>query len=225
MNTVSRIGLGGIAILFLANWSAENSTSSGVYQKHSVNYYGTVTTQQGKTVPAHNISIGNMLRAIDVYEVQKNDAAPRKIEDGITYITLSKNPQQNGDISKLDLNEVATISLPETDTLYTYQVKKQYRPTEYVKIDVVYNGPSKTKSSYLIENKKMLYFHETKDDVIIEHKLGFLGLKELTIQGFKHRTEEKENSRAGNNKVASSSSKNHTKMSHRQKHSYVAWKK
>ncbi|MBN1549054.1 hypothetical protein JW872_00090 [Candidatus Babeliales bacterium] len=168
MKCFSRIIIAALSFVVLAHFSSDNSTTGGK-EKHSVNFYGTLTDNQGNVCDVDNISISGLYKQIPVYQKpEKHDI----------------NPDINK--SRIDLAEVYAIKMPGTEPIIT-----KFDKREYVDIIIVSNDKNKTEYRYIIELSRKIYCDQLNDAGPIEKEISFQALNNLVIKGYKHRDPDK----------------------------------
>lgn len=168
-----------IASSVLINWGEEETTMQG-RAKQRVNFYGTVTTQQGKTYKVDNIAIGRTYKKIQMYEIP----APSQ-----NYM-LTANPNK-GVISELDLKEIKEMHIPNKSIVWKYQKPKGTRTVDYVEIEIISNDANRTKNSYLIDTRRKITCDQMNEAGPIEMEIPFNALQSLKIEGYKERETKK----------------------------------
>jgi hypothetical protein len=168
-----------IAPFFIINWGQNNSVEGRT--KHKLNFFGTVTTVQDKSFPVENISIARLFQNIPVYEVP-TQSEPQE---------LTSDPRK-GIVSKLDLSEIARISVPAPHKFWMYKTRKGLRNIKFILINVISKDPQQTERSYIIETNRNLMCDEKNDAGPIEKIVPLPALKTLTIDGYHYRDRKKE---------------------------------
>src|SRR2546430_1847942 len=106
-----------IALIWLINWSTSKATIDE-NKKQSVNFYGKLITRQSKTAIAiDNISVDGKYRQIAMLEkpslvksdMQKSNTNHQTNQE----MALAADPTEGLAITKIDLNEVSEISVPQ----------------------------------------------------------------------------------------------------------------
>lgn len=169
-----------LAPCIVINWGQNNSVEGRT--KHKLNFFGTVTTVQGKTFPVENISIARMYQNIPVYDV------PTKTDSK----ELAHDPRK-GIVTKLDLGEISRLSVSDPNTLWIYKKRKGLREVEYIQITVISKDPQETKRNYLIEVNRKLLCDEKNQAGPLEKVIPLTALDTLTIDGYRYRDDKKEN--------------------------------
>ncbi len=164
MNHSLRITIASCSFLLLANFSAQDTTTSGGL-KPAVNFYGTVTDTSDKTFKALNITLERMYKQIPAYQIAPKNA------------TESYDPAIN--ITRLDLSEISKIVFPEN------QKPQKYNNREYLVVKVYSRDNNKTENEYLAEADKKLICDEANDAGPIEKEIKFKAVREIVIEGYK----------------------------------------
>ncbi|HSW73584.1 MAG TPA: hypothetical protein VLG71_00345 [Candidatus Limnocylindria bacterium] len=173
------------SIFFLVNMTSEETTIEG-HKRQKVNFYGTLTTQQDEVIKVNNIAIAGKYKQILVYEY-----ASAKDTSQESKHVLSQDPKE-GIITKIDLSETAEIQVPAPHVLWTHQKRKGQRKIEYIEIIVVSGDTQKTKNHYFIETSRKITCEQTNEAGPIEKEVPFQSLKNLVIEGYCYRGEEKD---------------------------------
>ncbi len=164
MNRTIRITIASCSFLLLANFSGQDSTTSGGV-KPAVNFYGTVTDTSDKTFKAANITLERMYKQIPAYQLTPKNA------------TESYDPTIN--MTRLDLSEINKIAFPEN------QKPQKYSNREYLIVKVYSRDTKQTENEYLLEADKKLICDEINDAGPIEKEIKFRAVREIVIDGYK----------------------------------------
>lgn len=172
----------------LINWGSQEENVDG-RRKQSVNFYGTLTTHQDKTINVENLSVARLYKQIPVYEMQTPVSA--KTTANKSSNILSNDPK-NGIITYLDLSETSEISAPQPDIIWTHQKDGNIRKAEYIEIVITSRDASHTKTSYLIDTRRKLICDRVNAAGPIEMEVPLESIKKLIITGYKQREEKKQ---------------------------------
>lgn len=184
--------LGCLTILFCANFGSQESSDNG--NKPAVNFYGTLTTWQGQEFSVENILLGKRYNKIPVYEIQPITDAQKKQDREFEH------DPRDGIITKLDLAEIATLSIPDPSKIYTFQKRKNSRIVEYLEIVIASNDDKKTEQHYLIDLGRKLTCDQINQAGPIEKDVPLKAIKKLTIQGYRSRDESDNDKKCKNKK-------------------------
>lgn len=184
-----------IMIVTLGNWgNTESSIESD--KKQQVNFYGTLLTHQTETPLAiDNISIGGKYKQIPLIErptatKDKGDPQSTSIstKNSRSEIALDVDPKTDLVTTKIDLNEVSEIQIPNPHTIWTYQKENTYRKLEFLEVIISSNNTQKTKAHYLLESRTKIYCNEINDAGPIQKEVPLAAINSLKIAGYKYRT-------------------------------------
>lgn len=141
-----------VIISLLANWSTQPGDKTS--------FFGEITTRQGNILKLTNIRVGKdrayaLIKQIPVYEKPIEHANPTPITGTNNQeIVLTVEPETQLYKKFIDLNEIAEVSIPEPETIWTYKKEKVYGKLEY--IEVIVSKPGST-AHYLIDRKMKLF--------------------------------------------------------------------
>ena len=175
--TIIFFGLAVFSCHYSMSWLGFGSQNK---EKNRVNFYGTIQTDDGKKIIANNISISNKYKDISVY------AVPSKS----TKRTVPKDPRK-GIVTKINLADIATITVPKPNQIWTYQRNTGLRKTKYIEIIVSFNG-SDTNNHYLVEERRKILCDELVPSATpIQKIIPFTEIKLLRITKHEQRKETK----------------------------------
>lgn len=192
MKNSARLTLSIITALLCANFGGPETSVSNT-RKNKVNFFGTLTTQQGQTISVENISIAYLFKQIPVYDAllktsQRVDYVPKKVNNDQENSSLKKYvlPQdpRKGIITKIDLANCAEIRTINPEEVWVFKRKKGYHPIEYIEIEIISNDSTKTRNSYLIETSRKLICDEINEAGPIEKEVPLAAVKTLKIEGY-----------------------------------------
>lgn len=174
---ISWYQLGGLIVIAAVtiNFSEQSSIRK---DRPDVNIKGTVTTQAGEHMSAHNITISGKYEQIPVYNKPPAGTDPRK------YAVL------------LDLDELKEIRMKEINqSLVTYQppdtvetrddgsvMKRHPAAVEYIELEALYTGEEQQPRTYLIERDKKIWFDEIIGTNRVEHRPHVEAVKRMVIE-------------------------------------------
>lgn len=173
-----------LLVSIVGGWSEQDSSSVAGSKKNDVNFYGSLDTHQGKKLNIDNISIDRLYKQVPLY------AMPAKKDYNKSTYKLTKDPRTAFVVTKIDLAEVAEISVPNPEVVYVFQKEKGYREDEYIQITVVSNNEARTQTSYLISKRKKIYVDEINKSGPVEKEVPLEAIKLLKIDGYKRRDSE-----------------------------------
>ncbi len=181
--------------IFGSGWGSDETNIHGD-KKQAINFYGVLTTQQDKQYTVDNIAIGRETKHIRMYEMPDMEHThPEKKSDDDTnnevIIMLEQDPK-DGIVTKIDLSEVAEITVPHPDTVFRYQKRTGSRKVDYIEVVVVSNDTVKTKNSYLLDLGRKLTCDQRNEAGPIEQEVPFKAIESLVIKGYSYRDERKE---------------------------------
>jgi hypothetical protein len=154
--------------------------------KQPVNYYGKVLTHQGQEYVVDNISIDNKCKQIPMYDKPVNHVDPVfNAETKHQEIKLDTDPAN--DITKIDLNELKTIRVPQPNVIWFYQKKENYPRQEFIEVEIT--TKSNTKRSYLLDAKTPIYCDEIDSAGPQEKTIRLAAIDTISIEGFSYRQE------------------------------------
>lgn len=180
-----------IMALTLGNWGNSETSIDGD-KKQQVNFYGSLLTHQtDRSISVDNISIGGKYKQIPMIEKPtstQNPAASTPSKTSRSEIALSVDPKTDLVTTKIDLNEVSALQVPNPHTIWTYQKENMYRKVEFLEVIVVSNNEQKTKAHYLLEARTKIYCNEVNDAGPIQKEVPLAAINTLKIDGYKFRT-------------------------------------
>jgi len=184
MNKIMQVCIYLSIVVMLANWSGEESSIDG-RKKHAVNFYGVLTTHNGDVRQVENIAIANLIKQITFYE-KPSASAPQESGDSSeeNKYALSIDPRE-GIVTKLDLSQINSISVPHPDIIWSHQKKKGQRKVEYIEVVVTSGDTQKTEHHYLMDLGRKITCDQV--NTTAEVTVPFTSLKTLTIEGYKNR--------------------------------------
>lgn len=183
-----------IALTLFVNWGTpESSIESG--RKHPVNFYGSFTTNDQRSIDVENIALGGLYKDIPVYDmpaIENKQIYTMKEKDGealqnnkaLRY-KLEEDPHK-GIITKIDLAEVASIVVPDPKAFWIFKRKNGYRPLEFIEIEIISNDARKTKNNYLIETSRKITCDQINEAGPLEKIIPFDSIQSLTIKGYNY---------------------------------------
>lgn len=183
-----------IAMALFVNWGTpESSIESG--KRHPVNFYGYITTNDGRNIEIENIVIAGIYKDIPVYDMPMTNSREAYIAKEKDSEVLQNNKSirfkleedpHKGIITKIDLAEVASIVVPEPKTFWIYKRKNGYRALEFIEIEIISNDSKKTKNNYLIETSRKITCDQKNEAGPIEKIIPLDSIKSLTIRGYNY---------------------------------------
>lgn len=180
-----------IIALTLGNWGNSETSIDGD-KKQQVNFYGSLLTHQtDRPLPVDNISIGGKYKQIPMIEkptATQNSTAAASSKTSRSEIALNVDPKTDLVTTKIDLNEVSALQVPNPHTIWTYQKENMYRKVEFLEVVVVSNNEQKTKAHYLLEARTKIYCNEVNDAGPIQKEVPLAAINILKIDGYKFRT-------------------------------------
>lgn len=153
---LTAISLGAVSLL--ANYSSETSTDGP--RKPKINFYGTLTDTLGQNYQFENLTISGMMSQIPMYQ---KPASPEV------------NPEIN--TTRVDLNEVASINVPNPNTLL------KYKGREYIALEIISNNGPGTQQQYIIEASRKVYCDEVNSAGPVEKELSFQAIATIALKG------------------------------------------
>jgi len=182
-----------IIAIIVGNWGNTETTLDGD-KKQQVNFYGSLLTHQTqKSINIDNISVGGKYKQISMVEKPtisaKSDTENTKTQkNGHQEIQLDVDPKTDLVTTKIDLNEVSELQIPNPHTIWTYQKESTYRKIEFLEVIIISNDAQKTKSRYLLEARTKIYCNEINDAGPIHKEVPLGAINILKIDGYKFRT-------------------------------------
>lgn len=164
--------------------------------KQKVNFYGTITTQNGSTMHVDNIAIGGTYKQIKMYLMPK---------DTTKGYNLSENPVNCGN-QYIDLAETKKIEVPSPDIVWKFESKKSGKALEYIEIIVYPSANGSDAKHYLVEIKRQITCDEINNAGPIETILPITALKSLSIEKYEN-TETKSPAKKKSEKKSTSDEK------------------
>lgn len=178
-------------LLFLANWGSREASSDEL-QRESINFSGTLETWQGQRYAVENISIDHRIKQLPLYEKPAVASTEKQAYTSDSY-ALKQNPAKDFVKTKIDLQEIKSLEVPDPERPWVYRKKNGTRETEYLEIIVTSKGmqgqPDRS-TNYLIEANKKLYCDRMIGPCPEEREVPLVAMKKLTIESFKYRTPE-----------------------------------
>lgn len=174
-------------------YGAGNTSESPAEKKQKVNFYGTLSTQQGNVIDVENITIDGRYRQIPMFErptVGKNAETKSKRKNAAKEIALDVDPSNDLVTTYIDLNETSEITVPHPDEVWVYQREDSRRKVRYIELAVMSKDEPRTKRHYLIEYRAKIYCHGISKSGPEEKKVPMPAVKTLIIEGFCTRSEE-----------------------------------
>jgi hypothetical protein len=182
MKRVTFLIITAISILCL-NFNTPEPTIGGNI-KQAVNFYGTLFTHQGEEYKVDNISIDGKYKQITMYDTPRQPSKPvLNPETKQKEIILKVNPKNNFITSKLDLNEIAEIQVPNPTILWVYKKNGKGRRLEFLEVTIVSNNNKKTKNSYLLSSDTKIQCDGINAGSI-EKTIPPSAIKKLVIEGY-----------------------------------------
>lgn len=188
-----------VQISSLSGWAGQEGTSD-IERKQKVNFFGTITTQQGNTLEIENLSINNRYQQILMYEkpmdVQVSTKAQSDDSGGTVKkeVRLSSNPKDSALKDWIDLDQVIKIEVINPNEIWFYQKKDKSRKIYFIEVAVTKKNGSIKSLLMKLENepesdqssadRDQIKFHQVSDNKTEKMSLPLLGLKSLTIKGF-----------------------------------------
>lgn len=149
-----------VTALFCLNFGSKDTSIAG-RAKPAINFYGTLEDTNGRTYKVENITVSYEYKQIQCYA---------KPKDTKTDPTIN--------ISRIDLSEVAAISVPRPNDILTYNGR------EYIEILITSKDKERTQETYIIEKSKRVICDQINTAGPIEKDLSFQGIVKITITGY-----------------------------------------
>lgn len=203
------------SIIIAAGMQETSTDGDGTYK---INFYGTLTTQEGTSYEVEHITFNKLIKKIILYDKPLNPESFKVISPKVTQLLI--------DPTKVDfeirLNAPMKIEIPEPEHLWIFKKSRQNsehtnepprhkleddpRAVQYNEIAII--DPNGKRSTFLVERKKYIYA-TLKDGEIDATKIDVQlpALKVLDIKGY---TEEKDDKKK--KKVASHTNKKKIKI-------------
>jgi hypothetical protein len=169
-------------LISTSNWKSSGSNTTEE-DKQLINFYGTLTTHQGQKDAVAHILIEGKHKDIVMYD------APIKHEKEVfnqktkqNEIKLDENPITDFMHTKIDLNTITMIKVPNPNIVWVYQKEKRYQRMEFVLLEIISKENSIPKK-YLLERKTHISCNAL-DNGSQKKEVPLSAIDTLTIEGY-----------------------------------------
>jgi|GEM_PF-1066023 len=170
-------------VMGTSNWKSSGSGNGTDDEKQGINFYGTLTTHQGQKDTVDHILIEGKHKDIVMYDAPVKHAQEifnQKTKQ--TEIKLDENPITDFMKSKMDLNEVKHLKVPNPNTVWVYQKEKKYQRIEFICVEIT-TKENNTSQLYLLERKTHLSCNAL-DNGTQKKDVPLSAIDTLTIEGY-----------------------------------------
>jgi len=170
-----------------SNWRSGGAGSSE--EEKQLNFYGKLSTHQGQEEAIAHILIDGKHKDIIMYDAPVKHAQQKFNEKTKqTEIKLDENPITDFVQTKIDLNAISTLKVPNPNTVWIYQKEKKSHKIEFILVTITLKEGSATKQ-YLLD-RKMHISCSAVDNGSEKKEVPLSAVDTLTLEGYSFALEE-----------------------------------